>query len=159
MMLPRLRSKIAFGFVLLSFTGLSACTPDAVETTPGKVLETYIQISFHAQSLEDKKHMEELLTGDTKNRLVSWSDEQFSKAFLETRKRFKGLKILESKKVSDKEFALTYELSYQDGPEDKAAEVTQRKLSTIVQEDGNWRIKEVRSIRESIEYLKALSLP
>jgi hypothetical protein len=143
----------------LSLCFLFACTDDVVDSSPSKVLEGYIQISFHATNIQDKKRMEDLLTGDTKNRLVSWSDEQFSKAFIESKKKFESLKILETKKVSDHETALTYELSYQDGPSDKTAEVTQRKLASIVQEDGGWRIKEVRSIRESIEYLKEFSLP
>ena len=144
---------------LLGLCLLSACTPDVVDTTPAKVLDSYIQISFHATGIQDKKRMEELLTGDTKNRLVSWSDEQFTKAFMESKKKFTTLKMLETKKVSETEVALTYELSYQEGPDDKTAQITQRKLATIVQEDGGWKIKEVRSIRESIEYLKELSLP
>ncbi len=146
--------------LLITLLGLFACTPEVMDGTPTKVLENYIKISFSATSVQDKKRMEELLTGDTKNRLVSWSDEQFSKAFLEAKKKFQGLKMLETKKVNDHEVALTYELSYQEGPADKTAQITQRKLATIVQaEEGAWKIKEVRSIRESIEYLKEFSLP
>ncbi len=153
------RSGFTLSFVSAALLLFSACSQDTVDTTPAKVLDNYIQTSFRAKSLEDKKKMEEMLTGDTKNRLVSWSDEQFMKAFVESPKKFQGLKVLETKKVSDREVALTYELSYQDGPADKTAEITQRKMSTIVQEDGSWKIKEVRSIRESIEYLKEFSLP
>lgn len=143
----------------LALCMLFACTQDVLDGTPAKVLESYIQISFHASGVQDKRRMEDLLTGDTKNRLVSWSDEQFIKAFIDAKKKFQGLKTLETKKVNDHEVALTYELSYQEGPEDKTAQITERKLATIVKEDGSWRIKEVRSIRESIEYLKELSLP
>ena len=144
---------------ILGFSLLFACTPNIGDGTPAKVLENYIHTSFNASSIEDKKKMEDLLTGDTKNRLVSWSDEQFLKAFVETKKKFQGLKILENKKVSEDEVALTYELSFQDGPADKTAQIAQRKLATVVKEDSQWRIKEVRSIRESIEYLKEFSLP
>ncbi len=136
-----------------------ACTPRVVDTTPSKVLESYIQISFSARSLEDKKRLEELLTGDTLARLAAWSDEQFEKAFVETKKKFEGLKVLDSKKVNDQEVVLTYELSYQEGPNEQRAQITQRKLCTVVMQEGAWKIKEVRSIRESIEYLKELSLP
>jgi hypothetical protein len=138
---------------------LSACTDFSSEVTPAKVLENYIQISFNATSLEDKKKMEEMLTGDTRTRLVSWSDEQFSKAFLGANKKFQGLKILENNKVSDQEVAITYELSFEEGAQDKITRTTQRKLCAIVKEGGTWKIKEVRSIRESIDYLKELSLP
>jgi ketosteroid isomerase-like protein len=146
--------------ILVFSFALFACTPDVVDSSPAKVLESYIQISFNIQTVADKKRMEDLLTGDTKNRLVSWSDEQFMKAFMDAKKKFLGLKTLESKKVNDHEVALTYELSYTEGPDDKTAQITQRKLATVEQEDGGgWKIKEVRSIRESIEYLKELSLP
>ena len=143
---------------IIAFTQF-ACTPELKENTPTKILENYIKISFNATSLEDKKRMEDLLTGDTKKRLLAWSDEQFTKAFIESKKKFQGIKVLENKKVNDQEVALTYELSYQEGQPSTAAQVTQRKLCTVVIEDGSWRIKEVRSIRESIEYLKELSLP
>jgi hypothetical protein len=150
----------SFARILALSVVLFACTPDVVDSTPAKVLESYIQISFNVQSVADKKRMEDLLTGDTKNRLVSWSDDQFMKAFQTAQKKFDTLKTLETKKVNDHEVALTYELSYTEGPADKTAQITQRKLATIVQEDGGgWKIKEVRSIRESIEYLKELSLP
>ena len=138
---------------------LSACTPNVVDNTPAKVLESYIQISFSAKGADDKKKMQELLTGDTLTRLAAWSDEQFEKAFIETKKKFDGLKILDNKRVTENEVVLTYELAYKEGPADKNAQITQRKLATVVLESGAWKIKEVRSIRESIEYLKELSLP
>jgi hypothetical protein len=146
-------------FALVIFAALFACTQKADDKSPVKVLESYIQISFSVASAEDKHKMEELLTGDTRNRLTAWSDQQFLKAFVETKKKFQGLKILENKKISETENAITYQLSYEEGENDKRAQVTQRKLCTVIQEDGVWRIKEVRSLRESIEYLKELSLP
>lgn len=147
------------GFALFLSISLGACTNSISDGTPAKVLESYIQTSFGATGVSDKKKMEEMLTGDTQARLASWSDEQFMKAFVESKKKFQGLKILETKKVSEGEVALTYELSYQEGSGDSEAKVTQRKMGTVVQADGSWKIKEVRSIRESIEYLKELSLP
>jgi len=149
----------SFARILALSCLLFACTPDVIDGSPAKVLESYISISFNATTIADKKRMEDLLTGDTKNRLVSWSDEQFQKAFMDAKKKFLGLKILETKKVNDHEVALTYELSYTEGPAEQTAQITQRKLGTVVNEDGGWKIKEVRSIRESIEYLKELSLP
>jgi hypothetical protein len=151
--------KSVLGVFLLLLT-VAACTRTPTgESTPMRVLETYIKISFAARGLEDKNRMEELLTGDTRKRLSAWSDEQFTKAFLESKKRFLGLKILESKKVSEEEVALTYELSFQEGTPEKAVNVTQKKLCSVVKEGEVWRIKEVRSIRESLEYLYEFSLP
>jgi hypothetical protein len=102
--------KQAVGMVAVMAV-LWGCTKTPGESSPAKVLENYIKISFSLSGVQDRKRMEELLTGDTLARLMSWSDDQFMKAFLESPKRFQGLKILENRKVSDQEVALTYELS------------------------------------------------
>lgn len=154
----RIRPISWVGMLLVIGLGVG-CTRSSVDQSPAQTLERYIKISFNAQGPADKKEMESLLTGDTLTRLVAWSDEQFEKAFVETKKKFERLKVLDTKKLNDAEVALTYELSYQEGPADQAAQVTQRKLCNVVLIDGTWKIKEVRSIRESIEYLKELSLP
>lgn len=137
----------------------SSCTKGISDQTPVKTLESYIDASFNVKGLEDKVRMENLLTGDTKQRLSVWSDEQFLKAFVETKKKFGYLKILENKKVSDSEVVITYELSFREGEKEKMAQITQRKISTLINIEGGWKIKEVRSQRESIEYLSELSLP
>ncbi len=157
-----MRHKFKIALMLIcgvSLAALFACTPKVEDQTPAKTLESYIEASFNVKGIEDKAKMENLLTGDTKQRLSVWSDEQFLKAFVETKKKFGSLRILENKKVNDQEVALTYELSFREGEKDKLAQITQRKLCTMVFLDGGWRIKEVRSQRESIEYLSELSLP
>jgi hypothetical protein len=145
--------------LVLMLMAISSCTSKVEDLTPAKTLESYIQASFNVKDIQDKPKMENLLTGDTKQRLNVWSDEQFLKAFVETKKKFGTLKILENKKVNDQEVVLTYELSFREGEKDKLAQITQRKLCTMVLIEGGWKIKEVRSQRESIEYLSELSLP
>jgi hypothetical protein len=145
--------------VVAMLAALSGCTKTPGDLSPAKVLENYIKISFSLSGVQDRKRMEELLTGDTLGRLMSWSDDQFAKAFLESPKRFQGLKILENRKVSEQEVALTYELSFEEGPKDNLAQITQKKLCSVIKVDGAWKIKEVRSIRESIEYMKEFTLP
>jgi hypothetical protein len=154
----RVMVRLAAVGVVCVFLG-TGCTTNEQEKSPVKVLEKYIDISFNAKTIEDKKRMEELLTGDTKTRLATWSNEQFSKAFIEANRKFQNIKVLENKKVNTSETALTYELSFQEGSDQKKVAISQRKLAVIVLEGEVWRIKEVRSIRESIEYLKELSLP
>lgn len=151
-----IQSAVAIGIALLMISGCSKKTGDQ---SPIKVLEEYIEISFNAKTETDKQKMESLLTGDTQQRLKSWSDAQFLKAFVETRRKFLSIKILENKAVSAAESALTYELTFKEGEGDQEAKVSQRKMAMIVKESEHWKIKEVRSIRESIEYLKELSLP
>jgi hypothetical protein len=155
-MQPSFKIVGLFAFCLMA---MNACTSKVEDQTPAKTLESYIEASFNVKDVQDKVKMENLLTGDTKQRLSVWSDEQFLKAFVETKKKFGSLKILENKKVNDQEAILTYELSFREGEKDKLAQITQRKLCTMVKLDGGWKIKEVRSQRESIEYLSELSLP
>ena len=144
-----------FFFTMLALVP-AACISPNLETTPGKVLETYVRISFEATGLQDKMKMEELLTGETRERLHGWSDEEFTKNFLQSGRKFRGLRILDTKRIQEREMALTYELSFDEGPTDRAARVTQKKLCTVVKEEQGWRIKEVRSLRESIEFEKGL---
>ena len=158
-MQPKLRLVWVLAISVIFSSWMSGCTSKVEDQTPAKTLESYVQASFNVLGIQDKAKMEELLTGDTKQRLSVWSDEQFLKAFVETKKKFGTLKVLENKKVSDQEVVLTYELSFKEGEKDKIALITQRKLCTLVLLDGGWKIKEVRSQRESIEYLSELSLP
>lgn len=143
----------------VGLVGLGACTKSQQEASPVHVLEQYIQISFNVQSLEDKSKMEQLLTGETQKRLASWSNEQFVRAFMETKRKFDSLKVLENKKIGDQEVGLTYELAFFEGEGSKKARTVQRKLAVVTGAPNAWKIKEVRSIRESIEYLEEFSLP
>ena len=151
-------SKILAGLcavILMSF----ACTPKIDDHSPTKTLESYVEASFNIKGIDDKAKLEGLLVGDTRQRLLAWSNDQFLKAFVETKKKFTSLRVLDQKKISDQEYVLTYELSFKEGEGDRAAQVTQRKLCTLVKVNEGWKIKEVRSQRESIEYLSELSLP
>ncbi len=137
---------------------LAGCVEKVDHSSPIEVLRNYIEISFNAKNLEDKHKMEQLLTGDAKQRLFAWSDEQFTHAFIETKRSLAHLNVLENRKMSDQEVAVTYELTFEEGEGEKRAKISQRKLCVVVQESAAWKIKEVRNIRESIEYLKELSL-
>lgn len=158
-MQPSFKIAVAIIIGVMLSSAQMGCTSKVGDQTPAKTLESYIEASFNVKDIQDKTKMENLLTGDTKQRLSVWSDDQFMKAFVETKKKFGSLKILENKKVNDQEVVLTYELSFREGEKEKLAQITQRKLCTLVFMDGGWKIKEVRSQRESIEYLSELSLP
>ncbi len=83
-----MRHKFKIALMLIcgvSLAALFACTPKVEDQTPAKTLESYIEASFNVKGIEDKAKMENLLTGDTKQRLSVWSDEQFLKAFVETK--------------------------------------------------------------------------
>lgn len=141
-----------------------SCTPTTSKNDdPVRVLTDYINKSFSAHSREDKQVMGSYLTGDVKNRLMAWSDEQFDQAFIQSKRKFLKLLIRENKKVSDNEVSITYELSYFDPGKGTDAKVTNRKLAVLVREpagaSGAWLIREVKSIKELIEYQNEIALP
>jgi hypothetical protein len=145
--------------LVVSVLLISACTSKKSDlATPSKVLESYIEQSFNVRTLEDRQQLLKFLTGDTKNRLAAWSDEQFLKAFVESTRKFKRLKILESKKLNE-QVLITYELSFDETAKNGPTRVVQKKLCVVVEDAGEWKIQEVRSVRESIEYVDGLSLP
>ncbi len=151
--------KMGFCFlVLLSWVG---CTPkEGTMQEPKDVLSSYITQSFAVASIADKAKMAEYLGGDAKIRLLAWSDEQFKSAFIDTKKKFVKLVILESKSINASKVALTYELSFVDESKGKEAKVTLKKMSELEKNDqGKWIIVNVQSLKEVIEFKDELSLP
>ncbi len=147
--------------VLVLIVALTAigCSRSVENFSPKSVLEKYIQLSFNVRSLDDRQKLVEFLSGDTKTRLIAWSDEQFLKAFVESTRQFRRLRILETKKTSEAETLITYELSFDERNKSGPSRVVQKKLCVVVKEGSDWKIREVKSIRESIEYTDGLSLP
>ncbi len=144
--------------VSLSF-GCHRSRPE--QSDPKKVLSDYISLSFGARSVQDRQGMLELLGGDAKLRLAAWSDEQFKAAFLDTKKQFVKLRILETQEISPQETTLTYELIYLEQSPGKTQEVklTHKKLAQLRLDAGRWAIFEVRNLKQLIEYRNEMSLP
>jgi len=140
-----------------------ACTSSQPKTEdPVRVLTEYINKSFSAHAVSDKEAMAKFLTGDVKNRLMAWSNEQFDQAFIQSKRKFIKLLIRENKKVSENEVSITYELSFFDPGKGAEAKVTNRKLAVLVRESATgspWLIREVKSIKELIEYQNEIALP
>jgi len=130
-----------------------------IKAGPQKRLEGYISKSFSINKVEDRRGLEDYLTGPTKTRLTSWSDDQFKSAFVDSKRIFKNLLIRDVKEVSEKVVSITYELTYIDQKSNAGAKVTSRKVSQMTKLGGIWYISEVRNIKEMIEYTNELSLP
>ncbi len=151
---------ITIAALAVVFLGVGqGCTLKSDSQEPVGVLKSYISASFQAKNPEDKGKMEAFLTGETLRRLTAWSPEQFSRAFIETPRRFKSLTILENKPVGETTTTITYELAYQEGSPGKETRITQKKLAEVVLEAGAWKIREVKNLRESIDYLGEFTLP
>jgi hypothetical protein len=150
-------------FILAAASG--ACTKKSEgPEDPKRRLHEYISQSFAIRGPQDRAQLSSYLTGDAKERLDRWSDEQFREAFVDAKRQFIKLSFKEIKPVSADEVGITYELTYQtsytDGqgkPHD--AKITNRKLAQLAQKNKQWYIADVRNIKELVEYKDEMSLP
>lgn len=131
----------------------SACTKKSGDgNDPKQRLTDYISTSFSIRETSDREKLTKYLTGGAKNRLISWSDEQFRHAFVDTKREFLKLAIREVKPVSSTRTDLTYELTYVDQGKGPDARVTTKRMCEMSLENGKWLIREVKNIKELIEY-------
>jgi len=138
----------------------ASCTGDRDLTRdPKRRLTEYVSKSFAVATVGDKKSLEAYLTGDARARLAAWSDEQFEAAFIRAKRQFVKLVVREMKKVADGEVNITYELTYLDQGKGLDVRVTNKKLCTMVLEEGKWLIREVRNVKELIEYRNEMTIP
>lgn len=128
-------------------------------SSPKVYLEDYVQQSFAVKGIEDREKLLTRMTGDSRTRLAAWSNEQFLRAFVDSSRRFKRLRLLETKQIAEREVLITFELSFEELRSGAPTRVTQKTLGTLVLEGTEWKVRELKSIRESIEYLKGLSFP
>lgn len=149
-----LAAVLALGF---SGAGCTARAPGPQD--PERALSDYISLSFASKSPEDRPRLAALLTGEARERLLTWSDDQFREAFVDSKRKFVKLGITQRKPVNENEVSLTYELIYLDEGRGHEAKITNRKLARIVREEGRWKISEVRNVKELIEYKNEMSLP
>ena len=139
---------------------MGACTKRASnDADPKQRLTDYIAISFSAKREADREKLLEYLSGGAKNRLISWSDEQFKQAFVDSKRQFVKLAIREIKNISPTEANVTYELTYMDQTKGADARVTNKRMCEMVLDSGKWTIREVHNIKELIEYKNEMSLP
>ena len=139
---------------------LTHCTKDSVgPKTPKEALSSYISSSFSLSDYEDRKKLEPFLTGEAKARLLQWNQEEFKKEIVQGNRKFISLAIKEVKKISEQETALTYELTYSSGSAEKEAKITTLRLASFVFENSTWLIRDVRNLKELIEYKNEFSIP
>ncbi len=146
--------------VLFLIALLQACTPQkAGPNDPKQTISEYISKSFSVSATEEKMVLAGYMTGEAKNRLQAWSDDQFRQAFMDSKRQFLKLVFREIQKPSDHEVNVTYELTYLDQSKGHDAKVTAKKLCSLVLDQGKWLISDVRNIKELVEYQNELSLP
>ena len=145
---------------LVTALAITSCTKnEAGMDDPRRQLTDYISKSFAVRTLDDRRDLMDHLGGEAKSRLTAWSDEQFREAFIDSKKQFIKLAIQETKRLSQEEVNITYELTYLDQSKGRDAKVTNKKLAQLKREQGRWLIGEVRNIKELVEYRNEMSLP
>ncbi len=145
--------------VLSAFFGVSCQKRDLQIEDPKSRLTEYISVSFAVKGLDDRKNLLQYLTGEAKQRLEAWSDDQFRQAFIETRRQFVKLSFKEIKPINKALVNVVYELTYIDQSKGKEVRVTNRKFCEVVDEKGSWLISSVKNLKELIEYKNEMSLP
>ena len=150
-----------FGVISCSVFFLSACTQEHAGPNDAKTkLNEYITKSFSVKTPQDKDALLNFLTGEAKSRLQAWSDDQFREAFVDTKRQFQKLAFKEVKNLSPSETQITYELSYLDlDKKGSSFKVTNKKMAELVNDSGNWYIRDVHNIKELVEYQNEMSLP
>jgi len=152
------RKTLLLFVTMLSF-GLSACTQESKNANdPKQRLTDYISTSFSVRDVSDRQKLESYLTGGAKNRLVAWSEEQFRQAFVDNKREKVKLAIREVKPVTPNRTDITYELTYIDQGRGPDARVTTKRMCEMTLEDGKWFIREVKNIKELIEYKNEISI-
>ncbi len=151
--------RLALALMAASSVSLSACskTPEG-GNNPKQTLTDYISTSFSVREVSDREKLNAYLTGGAKNRLVSWSEDQFRQAFVDTKREFVKLAIREIKSVSPDRTDITYELTYIDQGRGPDARVTTKRMCEMALDNGKWLIREVKNIKELIEYKNEVTI-
>jgi hypothetical protein len=155
----QLKFRTLSAIAVLFSMQLAACLSSNDLNTPRSALEGYVKESFNIRSFSQKANLESFLTGDTKDRLSAWTEDQFMTVFVDSKRKFVSMKMIETNKISEDQYALTYEIVYTEGGAKKEARITQKKMAMINKVGNDWKISQVHSQREAIEYLSELSLP
>lgn len=156
------RSLVLFSTAVCLVFGAfsSSCTREEKnENDPKQRLTDYISTSFSIREVSDRTKLEAYLTGGAKNRLVAWSEDQFRQAFVENKREKVKLAIREVKPVSPNRTDITYELTYIDQGRGPDARVTTKRMCEMtLEDDKKWYIREVKNIKELIEYKNEVSI-
>lgn len=154
------KGLVRFALILVAAGAFFGCTRQSdLPDDPKRRLSEYISRSFSVKDLNDRQALAGYLSGDARNRLAAWSDEQFREAFIVSKRQFVKLTFREVKPVSQKEVNITYELTYMDQGRGRDAKVTNKKLCQMILDQGKWLISDVRNIKELVEYRNEMSLP
>lgn len=165
-------NKIIYILICLTTASCTLSHENNAKNDPKHLLQEYVSSTFSVKSTDDRTQLMSYLTGEAKKRLGAWSDEQFSSAFIESKRQFLKLAFVELRELSQNEVNITYEIAFvnqganhtgqtgANGSKELSSEavVTDKKLCQLVRENGSWLIRDIRTIKELVEYKNEMSL-
>ncbi len=141
---------------LLISTGCTKKTNSGKE--PQDILAEYVSLTFSIGAVSDKEKLLNLTANEVKESLSKINDLEFKRIFIDSKRTFNSLKLIDKRQISDDKISFTYELAYTDKSQEKEAKVTNKKICNIIKVDGSWKISEVQNIKTFIENTEGLSL-
>jgi hypothetical protein len=140
----KLAAMFSLGLIFLS------CTRSLSDRTPEGALDSYVKTAFSVKKSADREKLLELSIGEAREQLQGMSEEDFMARFGNGSIRLIDLKMKDKRSEKDGGVSLVYELSYEDGNGGKGP-VTHKKIAYLQQQDGGWRIRGTKNIKEYVE--------
>ena len=142
--------------LILSMFSCTESTRDLKD--PQDVLAEYVSRTFSSASISDKQRLLDLTEGEVKKNLESMTEGNFRKYFIESKRNFVSLKVLDKRDISSSERSFTYELTYLDKTHDNETKIINKKICNFKKIDKLWKIVEVKNIKTFMETTKEMNV-
>ncbi len=131
---------------------------DPVANQPKAVLTDYVQLTFNIKSYDERNKLSAYLEGDLKTKVQGWTEAEFKEAFIDSKRVFEKMTFTDIKKINEQEYSITYDVVFTEQRKGSPVKVTNHKLVKFLLIDQKWKITEVRSLKELLEYQGELSV-
>ena len=146
--------KLKFCFSAIAIVFLfPACNRHSGGDTPEQALQEYINTGFSAKSLDDKKKLLDLSTGEAFDSLEKITDQDFVHQFVESKLRLVSLKTKDLRKEDNGNVSLIYEISFEDKANNVGSMLTNKKIAflTLDPKSNTWKIKSTTNVKSLVE--------
>lgn len=154
-----IRSSFALLTTVAVLLFVSACTKKESGMTPEEVLETYVKIALNAKSEQDKKSLEEYLTGEALKKLKLMGNEEFLEKLVKPEFKFVSFLARDQRQENNGGISLVYELTFENKSGDTKAKLINRKIAYLKRAtDNSWKIFNTRNIKSFVEMKDGLDV-
>lgn len=136
-------SAVFLPFLSCTKLGSNGEKAAVVSKTPEEVVREFISISAGAQSVEDRRKLQDICVGELKRTFERMSNEEFRLAYLDMRLNIKDLKILDSTTTGDSA-QIRYQITVENPTgTDQTKETNSREVDLRLSQ-GAWYIEFIR---------------